>query len=382
MRLVCPNCEAKYEVPDDAIPDTGRDVQCANCGHSWFHMRGRTASVAAPVEAPVGAAPGPVAEPAPAQEPQAVAEPAAEAEAVPTDAAEDMVSDPLNDVPAEPPVAQPDADPAMAEALAEVLPEAADAGDAAAAAAVVVEAVAEPEGETGPVDDPAQTAEGAIDIGVAVSEAAPEAAALSEPAAEGSDVADRQDAADPDPSAMPEPDDAESAGPDVHPPAAAAPGYAVDDSVLAILREEAEREANARRAESLESQTDLGIDAAMPAKAAAVAVAETKPAARRDLLPDVEEIKSTLRPSEMQADADGTPDFVAPPPEAPRGFRSGFLSLMTVAILGAALYLVAPRLGVMVPALSGPLEAYVSMIDSLRLGLDGMMRSATVAISG
>jgi hypothetical protein len=54
---------------------------------------------------------------------------------------------------------------------------------------------------------------------------------------------------------------------------------------------------------------------------------------------------------------------------------------MTVAILGAALYLVAPRLAVMVPSLAGPLESYISMIDSLRLGLDGMMRSATVAIS-
>ena len=83
----------------------------------------------------------------------------------------------------------------------------------------------------------------------------------------------------------------------------------------------------------------------------------------------------------MQADGDGTPDFVALPPEAPRGFRSGFLSLMTVAILAAALYLVAPRLAVLVPSIAGPLETYVSIIDSMRLGLDGMMRSATVAIS-
>ena len=158
-----------------------------------------------------------------------------------------------------------------------------------------------------------------------------------------------------------------------------APDYAVDDSVLAILREEAEREANARRAEALESQTDLGLDAAMPHKEPVQA--DPKPSARRDLLPDVEEINSTLRPSEMQADMDGAPDFVAPPPQAPRGFRSGFLSLMTIAILAAALYLVAPRLAVMVPALSAPLETYVSLIDSLRLGLDGMMRSATVAIS-
>ena len=36
MRLVCPNCDAQYEVDDAAIPEAGRDVQCSNCGHAWF----------------------------------------------------------------------------------------------------------------------------------------------------------------------------------------------------------------------------------------------------------------------------------------------------------------------------------------------------------
>ncbi|MCK0095028.1 zinc-ribbon domain-containing protein [Yoonia sp. F2084L] len=36
MRLICPNCEAQYEVSDDAIPPGGRDVQCSNCQQSWF----------------------------------------------------------------------------------------------------------------------------------------------------------------------------------------------------------------------------------------------------------------------------------------------------------------------------------------------------------
>lgn len=36
MRLVCPNCAAKYEVDDSAIPEEGRSVQCANCGDTWF----------------------------------------------------------------------------------------------------------------------------------------------------------------------------------------------------------------------------------------------------------------------------------------------------------------------------------------------------------
>ena len=36
MRLVCPNCDATYEVPDSVIPSEGRDVQCSNCGKAWF----------------------------------------------------------------------------------------------------------------------------------------------------------------------------------------------------------------------------------------------------------------------------------------------------------------------------------------------------------
>ena len=36
MRLVCPNCGAQYEVPDEVIPQDGRDVQCSNCGDTWF----------------------------------------------------------------------------------------------------------------------------------------------------------------------------------------------------------------------------------------------------------------------------------------------------------------------------------------------------------
>lgn len=36
MRLICPNCGAQYEVGADVIPDDGRDVQCSNCGQTWF----------------------------------------------------------------------------------------------------------------------------------------------------------------------------------------------------------------------------------------------------------------------------------------------------------------------------------------------------------
>ena len=36
MLLVCPNCEARYEVPEQNIPECGRDVQCSACSMTWF----------------------------------------------------------------------------------------------------------------------------------------------------------------------------------------------------------------------------------------------------------------------------------------------------------------------------------------------------------
>ena len=42
----------------------------------------------------------------------------------------------------------------------------------------------------------------------------------------------------------------------------------------------------------------------------------------------------------------------------------------------------ADAIGQAVPALEGPLKSYVGFVDSLRLKLDGLMQSATVAING
>ncbi|MFN6924791.1 MAG: zinc-ribbon domain-containing protein [Tabrizicola sp.] len=317
MRLVCPNCEAKYEVPDDAIPDTGRDVQCANCGHAWFQMRPRPAGSAPAEDGP--ASPAPAARtPAPAAAP--LAEP----------------------LPEPPPAA-----PAAAEVATET-------------AVLPAEPTAEARSGQAPVEEA-------------------EAAAADEEAAE------------------PEADTA---------PAKAGPAYVVDESVLAILREEAEREAKARRAEAvpLETQPDLGLDAAPPVPVSPGPVApaspapaptvvpasaaqqesdaEPKPAARRDLFPDVEEINSTLRPEEFPVEEPEEAAVTPPPPEPVRGFRSGFLLVMTLAILASILYMAAPYLRSLVPALDGPLAGYVAAIDSLRLHLDSLMRSATVAING
>ncbi|MFT7370064.1 MAG: putative Zn finger-like uncharacterized protein [Alteromonas macleodii] len=60
MRLICPNCGAQYEVAEDVIPTDGRDVECSNCGHTWFEQP--SASLAAVLGAATAPLPEPVSE--------------------------------------------------------------------------------------------------------------------------------------------------------------------------------------------------------------------------------------------------------------------------------------------------------------------------------
>ncbi|MGR3370548.1 MAG: zinc-ribbon domain-containing protein [Sagittula sp.] len=54
MRLICPNCGAQYDVPAEVIPESGRDVQCSNCGHTWFQRHpDRDADLAEDLNQPV-----------------------------------------------------------------------------------------------------------------------------------------------------------------------------------------------------------------------------------------------------------------------------------------------------------------------------------------
>jgi predicted Zn finger-like uncharacterized protein len=36
MKLICPECSADFEVPDEVLATGGRRVRCAHCRHIWF----------------------------------------------------------------------------------------------------------------------------------------------------------------------------------------------------------------------------------------------------------------------------------------------------------------------------------------------------------
>lgn len=269
MRLICPNCDAQYEVDDGAIPEAGRDVQCSNCGHAWFQVRERLA--------------------------------------------EDL-SDELYREPDPEPVEEVPAALAQAEA---------------------------------------------------------------------------------------EDDDDEAPG--APPPMATAPAQRVlDDSVLAILREEAERELAARKAEAtgIEMQGDLGLPPPVSpmvgsaAAASAASRAETdkriasmkgevgvphRAGARRDLLPDIEEINSSLRPNGAAATL---VEAAVPKSNASgSGFRSGFALVLIVAAVAVVIYVMAPQISAQIPGAAEAMTSYVATVDSLRLAVDGLMQRATGAVN-
>ncbi len=74
MRVTCPNCGSKFNVPDKALGTTGRKLKCGKCEHKWFQKPEADAPAAA---AEVGKSKSkpktkPKAKPKPPPEPEAV----------------------------------------------------------------------------------------------------------------------------------------------------------------------------------------------------------------------------------------------------------------------------------------------------------------------
>lgn len=39
IRLICPDCGTEYQIPEIAVPEGGRDVECSECGRIWHAER-------------------------------------------------------------------------------------------------------------------------------------------------------------------------------------------------------------------------------------------------------------------------------------------------------------------------------------------------------
>lgn len=274
MRITCPNCGAQYEVPDEVIPTEGRDVQCSNCGDTWFQ-----------------------AHPDHVQDtPQPTY----------SDAPEDTVSD--------------------ADQSAEPLPDDQD------------DLPPEPEYTADPEPEP---------------EMAPEP----EEDAQSAELTQRE----------------------------------LDPSVTDILRQEAEHEARLRADEvgSLESQGDLGLDEAVEDEASRRnreaqdrmarmrgeigenADPEVNAESRGGLLPDIEEINSTLR-AEGETSAAANAMSMAEEEIVPRsgGFSRGFGLVIFLTVVLILIYMNATKIIDMVPALESPVTTYVALVDQARVWLE------------
>jgi len=178
----------------------------------------------------------------------------------------------------------------------------------------------------------------------------------------------------------------------------------LDETVLAVLREEAEREAAARRAEAavalkvpvIETQTELPLaqdQSSMAAAARRIArlrsaeaepvVPPLPPKSRREMFPAIEDINSTLRASsDRSSDEDNAIFETMGDGGAQSGFRRGFLVLLAVAVLLVVLYVFAPVIADRLPALAGIAEGYVKAIDAARIWLDVELRALIAALRG
>ena len=179
----------------------------------------------------------------------------------------------------------------------------------------------------------------------------------------------------------------------------------LDPEISDVLRQEAEFEAAARAAEQgapLETQPDLGLEAqpendgerrareARERMARArgepvpdeVAVAAVTAAAgsRRDLLPDIEEINSTLRSSgerrrPAEADDANLPGTTPRIKRKGRGFRRAFVTTIMLGAAAVGAYMFGPQIIEFVPAAEPYVAQYSALVEDARTWLDGSVDS-------
>lgn len=206
----------------------------------------------------------------------------------------------------------------------------------------------------------------------------------------------RTDAPAPPPAAVdppPPPSDSGAAPEEPPPPATEAPRRRVlDPEVQSILREEAERETRLRRGppEPVETQGEMPLPEGQTEDRRARRMAELEERAedafaagagvsagpRRQLLPDIEEINSSLRAAgdRLEKAAITDEEMRASPARRRSRVRSGFFLVILLAALLTALYANADRVIALVPSAGPAIEQVVSVIDKGRFWLDDLAR--------
>ncbi|MCC6863912.1 MAG: hypothetical protein IT544_03785 [Rhodobacteraceae bacterium] len=159
----------------------------------------------------------------------------------------------------------------------------------------------------------------------------------------------------------------------------------LDENLIAVLREEVEYEAAARRAEaaSIKTKTEMPLAALSVAKAARVkgidldapVPAPKRPRSRRQLPSDIQDIKLILPTESIDTAAGGGEN-----PFTRSGFRRGFQLAFVTAAVGVLTYFLAQWLGKQIPTMKPFLDGYVAQIDRGFLWFDGAMRGATQSI--
>jgi len=112
---------------------------------------------------------------------------------------------------------------------------------------------------------------------------------------------------------------------------------------------------------------------------ATAAAAATAAATRKELLPDIEEINSSLRSSADRGDQIApTPDDIVATKK--RGFRFGFWTVVLIIIVLCLIYIFADQLKGMAPSMADTLDGYVETVDNGRLWLDSKVRGFTASM--
>lgn len=206
------------------------------------------------------------------------------------------------------------------------------------------------------------------------------------------------------------------------PPTTPTPRRAIDEDMADLFREEREFEARARESETIETQTEFGLQPpaedeeerrvrqarermarmrgqdAVPAPAPAPQAPQSDPqpdkdtaqevasaaaqGSRRDLLPDVEELNQTLRSPQAPAHVPQTEeerDLMDPPRQS--GFGKGFFLVVVLGGAALAIYLLHAQIAQHLPALAPALDSYVSAINDLRGQLDSQVQALLKSLS-